>query len=179
MQLNHSVPIYLKFILLTKEISFIPDNILNCCEIISIARPTKSQYSKCLGTTLPAKFKLENITNIKLLHSFNEDLMLQHKIICNKIIHNIVHVETIKFLKFRDILYDVFIYNLDVSECVWYILSTLVEQKNIKDADISEILIKTYCFFQYFNNNYRPIYHFEYYLLSLASYIHQFPPHVM
>jgi len=174
MQQNNSTSIDLKFIIMTEEISFIPDNILNCCEIINISRPTKTLYVKCIKNKLPTKLKLENITNIKLLHIYNEDLMLQYKIICNKIINNLININELQFLKFRDILYDIFIYNLDISDCIWYILSSLIEQKKIEKEQMSKILFKTYCFFQYYNNNYRPIYHIENYLLYLAKLIHKF-----
>ena len=172
MQHNTSIGVDIKFILLTEELSFIPDNILNCCEVINIPRPSKTLYVKCTKSKLPTKLKTENITNIKILHLYNEELMLQYRIICNKIIHNLININDLHFLKFRDILYDIFIYNLDISDCIWYILSTLVEQKRIKREHLSKILIKTYCFFQYYNNNYRPIYHVENYFLNLAKLIH-------
>jgi hypothetical protein len=172
MQKNTSINVDLKFIVITQELSFIPDNILNCCEIINISRPTKTSYIKCINNKLPRTLKPENITNIKILHLYNEDLMLQYKIICNKIIHNLINVNELHYLKFRDILYDIFIYNLDITECIWYILSSLMEQKKIKREDLSNILIKTYVFFQYYNNNYRPIYHVENYLLYLAKVVH-------
>ena len=174
MQQNSSISIDLKFIIITEEISFIPDNILNCCEIINVSRPSKSSYIKCIKNKLPPKLKTENITNIKVLHLYNEDLMLQYKIICNKIIFNLINVNDIQFLKFRDTLYDIFIYNLDISDCIWYILSSLIEQKKIQKSDLSTILLKTYCFFQYYNNNYRPIYHVENYLFNLCKLIHNF-----
>jgi hypothetical protein len=174
MQKNVSLGVDIKFILLTEELSFIPDNILNCCEVISIARPTKTAYLKCIKKKLPAKIKSENITNIKLLHAYNEDLMIQYRIICNKIIHNLLNMDSLQFLKFRDILYDIFIYNLDISDCIWYILSNLASNKHIRKENISDILLKTYCFFQYYNNNYRPIYHIEKYLFYLAKQIHGF-----
>jgi hypothetical protein len=174
MQQNNSNSIDLKFIIITEEISFIPDNILNCCEIINVSRPTKTSYIKCVKTKLPAKLKPENITNIKILHIYNEDLMIQYKIICNKIIHNLININDLQFLKFRDILYDIFIYNLDITDCIWYILSSLIEQKFIKREHLSKIMIKTYTFFQYYNNNYRPIYHVENYLLYLVKLIHNF-----
>jgi hypothetical protein len=172
MQQNTSIGVDIKFILMTEELSFIPDNILNCCEVINISRPPKTSYLKCRRSKLLTKFKPENISNIKTLHLYNEDLMLQYRIICNKIINNLVNINDLNFLKFRDILYDIFIYNLDISDCIWYILSVLVEQKHIKKEDMSTILIKTYCFFQYYNNNYRPIYHVENYFLNLAKIIH-------
>ena len=174
MQQNNSISVDLKFIIITEELSFIPDNILNCCEIININRPTKSLYAKCLKNKLPNKLKLENITNIKILHFYSEDLMLQYKIICNKIINNMINIDDLQFLKFRDILYDIFIYNLDITDCIWYILSTLVEQKKVKKEQLSQIMIKTYCFFQYYNNNYRPIYHLEIFLFYLTMLIHDF-----
>ena len=170
MQKNSSSSVDLKFILLTEELSFIPDNILNCCEIIHIGRPTKTAYTKCLA--LPNKIKLDTISNIKVLNLYNEDLMLQYKIICDKIIYQMVNIKELQFLKFRDILYDIFIYNLDITDCVWYILSSLVDQKKICTEDLSAILLKTYGFFQYYNNNYRPIYHLENYLFFLVKIIH-------
>jgi Cdc6-like AAA superfamily ATPase len=172
MQKNHASCVDLKYIIITDELSFIPDNILNCCQVINIERPTKTNYTKCVKK-MPNKIKLENITNIKNLHFYNEELMLQYKIICNKIISNLINIEEIHFLKFRDILYDMFIYNLDISDCIWYIISTLVNEKKINKGHLSDILIKTYVFFQYYNNNYRPIYHMEKYLLSLAKIIHE------
>ena len=140
MQQNNSISVDLTFIIITEELSFIPDNILNCCEVISIQRPTKIAYTKCIKNKLPTNIKLENITNIKMLHLYDEDLMLQYKIICNKIIRNMININELQFLKFRDILYDIFIYG----------------------------------FFQYYNNNYRPIYHLESYLFYLTKQIHGF-----
>jgi hypothetical protein len=125
---------------------------------------------------LPNKLKLENITNIKTiknLDTFNEELMINYKIICNKIIHNLLKLEEINFLKFRDILYDMFIYNLDISDCIWYIITTLITDKKIRKEHISIILIKTFCFFQYYNNNYRPIYHMENYFFNIAKIIYE------
>jgi hypothetical protein len=172
MQQNNLLGVDIKFILITDKISFIPDNILNCCEIIHISRPTKTLYQKCTKKKLPANVKLENVSNIKLLHLNNEDLMLQFRIICNKIIKNLLNINDLHFLKFRDLLYDIFIYNLDIFDCIWYILSNLIQEKKIKKEQLSNVLIKTYCFFQYYNNNYRPIYHVENYLLYLAKQIH-------
>jgi hypothetical protein len=173
MQKNYEINVNLKFIIITEELSFIPDNILNCCEIIKIARPAKTTYLKCLKKK-NINFKPNVITNIKILHLNNENLMLPYKIICNKIIDNLININTLKFLSFRDILYDIFIYNLDITECVWYILVFLIENNTVCSKDISDILIKTYIFFQYYNNNYRPIFHVEKYFLYLAKIIHKF-----
>lgn len=175
MQQNNASSIDLKFIILTEEISFIPDNILNCCEIIHIARPSKTIYNKCLKHKLHPSLQLDSITNIKNLHENNELMVLQnYKIICDKIVETMKNIDDLKFLKFRDMLYDILIYNLDITDCVWYILSKFVSEGKIKRQHISSILIKTYSFFQYYNNNYRPIYHLENYLFYVTSIIHDF-----
>jgi hypothetical protein len=173
-QQNITLSIDLKFILITEELSFIPDNIINSCFTINVQRPTRTKYIKCINNKVNKvnninKIKLENITNIKLLNLNNENLMLNYKIICNKIIHNIVNFNDIDFLNFRDILYDIFIYKLDISNCIWYILSSLIEENYIQEQHLHNILIKTYCFFQYYNNNYRPIYHLENYLYNIIK----------
>lgn len=175
MQQNNASSIDLKFIILTEEISFIPDNILNCCEIIHIARPSKTIYNKCLKHKLHPSLQLDSITNIKNLHENNELMVLQnYKIICDKIVETMKNIDDLKFLKFRDMLYDILIYNLDITDCVWYILSKFVSEGKIKRQHMSSILIKTYSFFQYYNNNYRPIYHLENYLFYVTSVIHDF-----
>jgi hypothetical protein len=169
MQQNHQAGVHLHFILLTSQLSFLPDNILNCCQVIHVARPTKTQYQKCLQKKLPVKVNTEHITNIKLLHCYDEHIMQPHHMVCNKILRTITHVNELQFLKFRDLLYDVFIYNLDVAECVWYLLSKLAELGMLREDNASQVLVRTYLFFQYFNNNYRPIYHIENYLLFLTQ----------
>jgi hypothetical protein len=171
MQVNNNCSINLKYFIITEEISFIPDNILNCCQLINIPRPTKTLYNKCFQNKLKV---VETITNIKNLHNYTEELNEPYKMICNKIIHVMVHVDELKYLKFRDLLYDIFIYNLDITDCFWYIFSQLIEQKLLNSDDLKLIMIKTFTFFQYYNNNYRPIYHLENYLLYVVSVIHRF-----
>ena len=174
MQQNAVISVNLKFILITEELSFISDNILNCCEIIHVARPSKTIYNKCLPLKLNPDILLENISNIKNLKLSITELTYPYKIICDKILNVMINIEDMKFLKFRDLLYDIFIYNLDITDCIWYIISSLITQNKINSIDISFILIRTYTFFQYYNNNYRPIYHLENYVLFLTSIIHKF-----
>ena len=172
MQDNNISNINIKYILLTEEISFIPDNILNCCEVINVSRPSKMGYSKIIKNKLPIDMKVESITNIKNLHVNINELMYPHKIICDKIIKEMISVNNLKFLKFRDYLYDIFIYNLNITECIWFITTSLFFQKHIDKKNISNIMLRTYNFLKYYNNNYRPIYHLESYLFYLTSIIH-------
>jgi len=171
MQDNNSNAINIKFIILTEEVSFIPDSILNCCEIIHIPRPTKVSYTKCIMQKIPNDIKLENIVNIKYLHVGVNELMYPYKIICDKIIKEMLEINDLKFLKFRDLLYDIFIYHLDITDCIWYMLTKFIQLNKIKKEHVSQIMLKTYSFLKYYNNNYRPIYHLESYLFYLTSII--------
>jgi DNA polymerase III delta prime subunit len=185
MQKNYASNVEIKFILITEEISFIPDNLLNACEIISMSRPSKTMYQKCVKNHVSKNLKLENtkaIHNIKNLYltckedptKDKQECLIEYKIICDKIIENMIHIEENRFLTFRDLLYDLLIYHLSMSECIWYIISTLIEENKIPQDKISPLLIKTYTFFQYYNNNYRPIYHLENYLFTIVQMIHGF-----
>lgn len=186
MQKNNDMTVNIKFILLTEQVSFIPEDILNCCEIIHVSRPSNEKYNEILINstsnaivdvnihTLENGTNVNDISNIKDLFIRNYDLLIPHKIICNKIISNMVNVNQLKFLKFRDLLYDIFIYNLDVNNCIWYIIKYFIENNHINRIHFSDILMKTYSFLKYYNNNYRPIYHLEGYLFYLITIIHEF-----
>ena len=50
-------------------------------------------------------------------------------------------------MEFRDRIYDIFIYQLNVNECIWYIFKQLLEKKLINEENISSILIKINTFF--------------------------------
>ena len=231
--------IKLFFIIITEHISFIPDNILNNSQIISIPRPSLGYYNKCVNTKHPNKnvhmyanisnsvneliqdqdintiihtqnhnenendistnqpstkrkktitntysynsesvdtisvsenYKnLTSLSNIKNVIVNTNELTNPHECICNNIIETIQNPNTINYLKFRDILYEILIYDLDINECIWYILSCLIKSELLNKDNITDILLKTFIFFQYYNNNYRPIYHLENYMYNLIT----------
>jgi hypothetical protein len=224
--------IKLFFIVITEHISFIPDNILNNSQIISIPRPSLGYYNKCVNSMHPNKnahmyasataisviepihshhnnidsdndndnsgddhhytkklkynsvasasvhasvsvsdsYKnLTSLSNIKNVIVETNELSNPHECICNNIIESIKNPDIINFLKFRDILYEILIYDLDINECIWYILSCLIQTEVLNKDNITDVLLKTFIFFQYYNNNYRPIYHLENYMYSLIT----------
>ena len=256
--------IKLIFIVVTEHISFIPDNILNNSQIISIPRPSLLLYNKCVNsihtnknvylyphvinsvnniiqphyvdivdenhsidyknnndiqnkntssvvpnssisqpsikqkktikndtinadtinadTICNSKVKeyilvsnyyknLTSLSNIKNVIVNTNELTNPHECICNNIIESIQNPDTINFLKFRDILYEILIYDLDINECIWYILSCLILREVLNKDNIADVLLKTFIFFQYYNNNYRPIYHLENYMYNLITII--------
>jgi hypothetical protein len=78
----------------------------------------------------------------------------------------------LNFLDLRDKLYNIFIYHLDLNECVWFIFSEIVIEFNISNERISYLLLEMYKFLKYYNNNYRPIYHLEKFILILCKEVH-------
>jgi len=166
-------PIQIKYFILTEELAFIPDNIRKCCQIISIPRPTRLNYNKCLSIKLDKKYNLSEITNLKKIE-LNIENKNSIRNISQKIVQYLLDVEEIKFLKFRDVLYDLFINNMSIPYCIWYVLDILIENKNLKEEDMGEVMEKMYQFFQFYNNNYRPIYHLESFMFFLISKIHGF-----
>jgi hypothetical protein len=250
--------IKLFFIIITEHISFIPDNILNNSQIISIPRPSFGNYNKCINALHPNKnihvyattnvsssvnvlkqekysngvdekysgsddddndddnddddddendddagndvatnhislkqkktikttytsetsqtisvsdnYKnLSSLSNIKNVIVNTNELTNPYECICNNIIESIQNPDTINYLKFRDILYEILIYDLDINECIWYIISYLIRTEVLNKDNITDILLKTFVFFQYYNNNYRPIYHLENYMYNLIT----------
>ena len=175
MQSHTAFLIDIKFILITEELSFIPDNILNCCQLINVRRPSRMLYTRCLKSSTNKNIPVLNeITNMKNISANVNKLMRPYEIICNKIIDNILDIENMKFTTMRDHLYDIFLYNLTVSECVLFLLDRLIRTKKLKAADMRDIHVKTYTFLQFYNNNYRPIYHLESYVFYLTAKVHGF-----
>jgi hypothetical protein len=199
--------------LLTEHISFIPNNILNCSEKLSIGKPSAEQYTKLHISEVPSSRQITDlpsavfsqkiatlkppnamdrrksvakllsqtegsaILNLKELHSFSmvenaselpKDIF---NIICDNIIREMSNPKTLEFTEFRECLYDILIYNLDITDCLWYIIHHFIQLGLIRNT--TEILKKIYVFLKYYNNNYRPIYHLEsiffYLLLQLDT----------
>lgn len=187
MQHNHLINNNVKFILITNAISFIPDSIINACQIIHLAKPNKSSYSKILTNPKYNNMKLNSdikqISNIKqILTKIKKNQKLTSNV-SDKIINeiNILHSlftnipnsnNNIKDLtitcclkRVREIIYDIFTYNLDVH----IILLDLINKLQIPNIqDYIKIIQNTAINLKCFNNNYRPIFHLERLVCYLA-----------
>lgn len=145
--------------------------------------PTPSSSALVIKETpvrLTSKFRLETITNIKALKSNMTELTEPHENICNCIVDIILSPDAqLKYDALRERLYDILTYDINIQECVWSILRRLLQEGSLLPEMMDDIMIQTYTFFQYFNNNYRPIYHLENFVLLLVckihGYKHQFP----
>jgi len=166
--------IKLSFVFVTESVSFIPDNILKRCKILPVKRPTKSQYKKCLGNIIHSNLDINKITNIKNVRSKSTILTNPNKKIVGKIIENIENFKSINYLAFRDRLYDIFIYHLDLNECIWEILNHFIEKKRLDGEKMEKVQTFLYKVLKFYNNNYRPIYHLERFMFYLCKTIHEF-----
>jgi hypothetical protein len=186
-QYNNSCSnIRIRFFILTEQLSFLPTTVINSCHILRVQRPDKNNYNaiyneinekvrknmveageKEILSNIFEDIDSENILNIKEIRSIpyiksSEDIPKDvFNTVCDNIIEEMLSPEKIEFTVFRDTLYDILTYNLDMNECLWYILKYFVEGGYLKQGDISDILVRSYTFLKYYNNNYRPIYHLE------------------
>lgn len=167
---DNNLSINIVFLFITEHVSFIPDKIINCCQMINIPRPSKVQYEKCLNKKL-TKLKTTNILNIKNIED-NVELHNPVDSICKKIINYMLDLDNLNFKEIREVLYDVLIYDLNIYDCVWFIVSYLINNDKLDENKMSDVWMKTFTFFKYYNNNYRPIYHMEHFVYYLVCSIH-------
>jgi len=123
----------------------------------------------------------EYLLNMKEMHSIAKidsppkDVF---NIVCDNIIAKMVQHETLDIISLRDNLYDILLYGLDVTECLWYILYYFAESGIFADETgeaLSEIMDKMDAFLKFYNNNYRPIYHLESIFIYLITKIYRYP----
>lgn len=187
-----------KFVIITEHISFIPNNILRASVVIPIKKPSQEQLIELCkkgGSSrrvFERQVEKEGSAKLNIISSIDTNLLLNLKeiqsfsliktaenlpidifnIVCDQIIANIENIDNIPFTQFRDSLYDIMIYNLDVVECLWYILEHFIQNGNFTSENTSRVLEKVYPFLQYYNNNYRPIYHLEnimFYMINIIK----------
>ena len=99
--------------------------------------------------------ELNVLTKIKI-NQLPSDLFIT---VCDSIIDEMTNNKDL--FKLREKIYDIMVYNLNVIECVYYVLCHFIESKRIKDNKINAIMKKMYTILLQYNNNYRPIYHLE------------------
>lgn len=151
----------IKYILITEAISFLPDNILSKCKVLSMPRPSRETYANCLNVPIP-----DTITNIKTVMNRQTDIdPTQTK--CDKLLQ---YIQTLDFTMpvIREHLYTILVFNLNVERICFYLITHLPKKK--------ELVKETVLFLQYFNNNYRQIYHLEKYIYSIMSIVHDIHP---
>ena len=169
---RNNTDVNLVFFLVTENISFIPDNIINNFHTISIPRPTKLNYNKILPKKLSSLSSVKDISNIK--NEITNTTSFKTNIIkyVDRLYTIIDNPETLKFTQFRDLIYDIFIYDMEIGYVIWLLLSKIISNNKLSQDNLTKIYLDTFSFLQFYNNNYRPIYHLENYLYNLINKIH-------
>ena len=182
----------IRFIILTQSLSYLPNSIVNASTIISRAKFNKTFYKNEFGVNVYAnntskrksnEIDINVIDNLKALRLSNKnaedltDIAFPHAKICDTLVDIIIgSIDNVNFGELRRILYDILVYNLNIHDCIYCILSQLITSGKINNSDETintNLLETTYHFFKYYNNNYRPIYHLENYLLYLIRLVHR------
>ena len=179
--------IKLTFILLTEHVGFIPERILNTCLLLPIRRPTKEMYIKMIekSTTtflaipeqkmIPSTFyrtireiDCESLINSKEMYILKRTKTITElpknvlDIVTQNIISQLLCHEKLQITEFRNHLYDLLIYQVDIPESMCIIFYYFIENGLFSSKEsISSVIRQFFIFFQYYNNNYRSIYHLE------------------
>ena len=171
---QNSTNIHLIYVIVSESVSFLPDNILNHFHIISLPRPLKSQYNKILDTKLPPDYNVKKISNIKNILTNTPSFHVNIDNYVDNLYQLMSNPSDLKYGAFRDVIYDIFIYDMEIGQIIRLLLKTLNNNATISNETMTDIYVDTFSFLQYYNNNYRPIYHLENYLYSLINKIHGF-----
>jgi len=171
----------LNFIIITEELGFIPNNIINSCRVINIAKPTKTQLMNIVSEEHREHIlkldvtKQNNIKSTIDVANYKKELPKDNMIfICNDIINTLNNHKNIKYMDLREQIYELLTYNIDIITSIQYIIFNLLTDNEIKQSNINDILDHLFTSVKYYNNNYRPIYHIESILLYITAKIHNY-----
>ena len=172
--------IKLRYIFITECVSFIPSNIVQCCELIPVPKPRVSTIKKHVQKYNPevTSDMIVRSINIKSLYSSNTHGQLEvFEIIVQNIVTFVIGgIENIVYSELRECIYDLFVYNTNIHLSIWSVLSRLINESYIDEENIDACIEQTFELFKLYNNNYRPIYHVEKYVYKLISIIHNRGP---
>ena len=157
----------IRFIILTEHYSFLPTCIQN--QGYMYRCPIKSaEFYKQLN---------QNTNRLELNDT--------HKIICDKILYQIYDfnnnvLDSDFFITLRANLYDLLVLNINIHDAIYYIIIQIYTNKNkstkktnISTIDMNKLLYITYNFLRKYNNNYRPIYHLESFILNIIKSLYE------
>jgi hypothetical protein len=138
MQTNF-LPVKINFIILTEELSFIPYNIINCCDVLHVPKPYKINITKSNKVKTDVEFEKQIV----------EDIWKNMK--------------PSNFVALRNSLYNIFIYQLNIYLCIWILY------KKMPKKDSTKMFQYLITFFHGYNNNYRHIYHIELFIYNCLN----------
>ena len=143
--------VYIKFIIITQQLFFIPDTIKKKCEVVKCKFNNKIE-----DKTFLYKFHINTCNYfidflIDFKNKYNSDNTFDNEY----------------FFNMRQIIYDILIKNINIYTVIFYIFSHFYKNNMFKNNELQ--FNNTYLFLKYYNNNYRPIYHIEKYFYELIN----------
>ena len=135
-----------KIILITDHLSFIPNNIYKYFNIISSPKLSTSQCLKKIGNSINTKESLEN------LKSYNTGFPVipYSSKLCKTLYDYLQEYPNISYKIVRDYLYDILIYDVDVSLLIWHLLSKYIKSDIVLDIIFIEIEFHEYtCYWRW------------------------------
>ena len=112
-------------------------------------------------------------SNIKYIKGELTELDDMYKPIYDRLLNTIKDYNSLSYSELREIIYDILIYKNDINDVIWYVIKELINCGLLKTEKLGDVLFKTIQFFQLYNNNYRPIYHLEAFILYLVKLINE------
>ena len=173
---NSLLPIQIKYIIITEHISFFPNNIIGNARIINIKKPDVKYFEMLNMPSYIDKSCILNLKEIKSIQNINDPENIPKEvfdIVCETIIQK-MESPKLTLLEFRELLYDILIYNLDFIEIFWNILVYFIENGKLNNQSVLQIVKSTYIQMKQYNNNYRPIYHLEIMLVNIINHIYNY-----
>lgn len=145
---------------------------------ISFPNPKKQEIKNMLeNMDKESVLNLKEIMSFSLVKTVDEMPKDIFNVICHNIIDQMLKIKTMDYMEFRDTLYDILVYNLDITDCLWYIISYFIETGRLSSTtNMMELMDRVYLFLKHYNNNYRPIYHIESIFYYLIIQIHGYSP---
>ena len=159
------------FHIISEHVAFIPDNIVASCHIVQMSRPTKAAIAKIKTNGILAKRSIMPTQNLSTLKTDLPNIVtIETKIEESIVGYMSTNMDEFSLSKFRELIYDMLVYNIDVHECIGNIVFRFMKTGRIKKEQYHNVFIYMYQTLKQYNNNYRPIYHLEniyYYLITI------------
>jgi hypothetical protein len=169
--MRHEHNISLSFILISHSISFLYRNIFDICEYIWLPRPKKCDYMSIVPNI--KKINVQNIQNLTKSKGTVHYALDYFKQMCIPIIKIICNPSQKKLFELREYIYNLLIYNMDINECLLYIISELYVSNQLSDKKQQQIGFELEKFYEKYYNNYRSIYHLESICIKLTKIVNE------
>jgi hypothetical protein len=153
------------FVIMTEHVSFISDNILQSSNMVYVPRPSRENYEAILSASSASDIgDVSSMINIK-----RPTMTATYIPMCNQLIKYMEDLPNFDYFTFRNYIYTLLVYNIDVYSSVWYIMKHFIQKHGYSVETITEITEHLLKFLHLYNNNHHNIYHIEYFLCYLTN----------